>query len=237
MRLPNARYSRDIDLIRVESVGPRVAVDELSQLTSSRPGDYLTFAVDPRWKTAQGHQGIAVRVTASIGAKKWAEFSIDLALETHAIAAPEQVRPDPVVEIPGLAPLPEFTVYSIADQVADKVGAMYEVHGERPWASSRFRDLVDLALIISAVELDAAPLSAALAAQTLHRPALKQLPGEMVAPGQDWAAGYLSEARNSPLPADLRPLQPALTYVGRCLNPLLNGSRSAGLWRPGLSWS
>ena len=118
MRLPDARYSRDIDLIRVQSVNPGEAVDELRELTSSRPGDHLKFAVDPRWKPAQGHQGITVRVTASIGTK-WAEFSIDLALETHAVAAPELVRTDPVVEIPGLAPPPEFTVYSIADQVAD----------------------------------------------------------------------------------------------------------------------
>ena len=114
---------------------------------------------------------------------------------------------------------------------------MYEVHGEERWASSRFRDLVDLALIISAVELDAAPLSAALAAQTSHRAALERLPVEMVAPGPDWAGGYHSAARNSPLSAELRSLDPALTYVGQCLNPLLNGSRSAGLWRPGLGWS
>lgn len=236
MRLSDARYSRDIDLVRIDAVDPRAAVEELRQLTAPRPGDLLTFTVDPKWKTAQAHQGIVVRATASIGAT-WAEFSIDLALETHAVAAPEHIRPDPVVDIPGLPPPPEFTIYSIADQIADKVGAMYEVHGEARWPSSRFRDLVDLALIISAVEFDATPLVAALQAQPEHRPALDRIPTEIVAPSPDWAAGYLAEARNSPLPGDLQSLQVALAHVGACLNPLLTGSRSVGVWRPGAGWS
>lgn len=235
MRLPEARYSRDIDLIRVKTIDPAEAVDELRRPTAARPGDHLTFTIAPRWKPAQGHQGIVVAVTASIGAK-WAEFSIDLALDSHAVAAPDRVRPTPVMEMPGLAPTPEFVLYALADQVADKVGAMYERHGAEQWASSRFRDMVDLALIVSSAELDAEPLLTALAAQPSHRPALPSLPTALVVPGPDWAAGYRTIALDAPLPDQLRSLDPALAYVGECLNPLLSGSRDSGHWRPGDGW-
>lgn len=236
MRLPDARYSRDIDLIRVETIDPAEAVDELRRLTAARPGDHLTFKVGPRWKPAQGHEGIVVSVIASIGAK-WAEFSIDLALDSHAVAAPDRVRPTPVLEMPGLAPPPEFVVYALADQVADKVGAMYERHGVEQWASSRFRDLVDLVLIVSSAELEAEPLVSALAAQPSHRPALPGLPASLVVPGPDWPGGYRTAALTAPLPEHLRSLDPALAYVGGCLNPLLAGARAAGKWRPATGWS
>lgn len=236
MRLPDARYSRDIDLIRVAALSPDEAIDELRMLTSPRPGDHLTFAIDRRWKQAQGHQGIEVGVTASIGAQ-WAKFSIDLALESHAVAAPERVRPTPVVDMPGLTPAPEFVVYPLVDQVADKVGAMYERHGETQTVSNRYRDLVDLVLILTAAELEAAPLRAALLAQPMHRPALSGLPAALVAPGPDWPAGYRQTARDSKLSAHLQALDPALAYVGECINPLLDGSRVSGVWRPGSGWS
>lgn len=237
MRLPEARYSRDIDLVRVQALDPDQAVAELRTLTAPRSGDHLTFAVDRRWTSAQGHQGIAVGVTASIGAK-WAEFSIDLALESHAVATPERIRPATVVDIPGLAPAPEFVVYALTDQVADKVGAMYERHGDQgQWTSSRYRDLVDLALIVSGSELGAVPLRAALIAQPVHRPALAALPESLEAPGPDWVAGYLSVARIAPLPHELRTLDAALAHVGTCLNPLLDGSRTTGLWLPGTGWT
>ena len=47
--------------------------------------------------------------------------------------------------------LPSFPTcyrYPIANQVADKVRAMDELHGTAGYSSGRFRDLVDLILVI-----------------------------------------------------------------------------------------
>ena len=69
------------------------------------------------------------------------------------MAQVEHRRPRPVLEVSGVDPLPEFTLYPLPDQVADKICAMYERHGPTATPSSRFRDLVDLVLIVSNFEL------------------------------------------------------------------------------------
>ena len=177
---------------------------------------------------------VEISATAYIGAK-YGQFPIDLARELHLVAAPERIRPQPVVEVPGLPPLPELVVYPLTDQVADKVCAMFELYGESQSPSSRYRDLLDLALVVSMCELDGRQLSLAVASETRRRKVT--MPTAMQSPGPNWPAGYAAIARRSRLPSELHEMPTALEVVGVCLNPILSGDRSRGSWHPDRGWS
>jgi hypothetical protein len=168
IRLADARFSKDLDLLRLGELNTQQAIAELRELTAAQEGDHLTFVVEDGVSFSSVNPVVEISVTAYIGAK-YGAFPIDLAREVHILAAPERVRPIPVVEMPGLRELPEVVVYPLTDQVADKVCAMYELYGERNSPSSRFRDLVDLALIVSTCELDGRLVSMAVASASGRR--------------------------------------------------------------------
>lgn len=168
MRLAEARFSKDLDLLHMGEASPDDAIAELRTLSAPREGDHLTFVIGDRVSYSRTNPVVEISVTAYIGAT-YGNFPIDLARELHLLAAPERIRPTPVVDVPGLAGLPDVVVYPLADQVADKVCAMYELYGDLQSPSSRYRDLIDLALIVSACELEAAPVYRALQSESKRR--------------------------------------------------------------------
>lgn len=211
MRLTGARFSKDLDLLHLGELSPELAILELRELTAAREGDHLTFVVENGVQYSTANPIVKISVTAYIGAR-YGQFPIDLAQELHLIAAPERIRPRPVVDLPGLRELPELVVYPLADQVADKVCAMFELHGEDQSPSSRYRDLLDLALIVSTCELDGRLLALAVASETRRRKII--LPAAMQSPGPSWPGGYAAITRRSSLPPELHELPAALTSVG-----------------------
>jgi Nucleotidyl transferase AbiEii toxin, Type IV TA system len=178
-----------------------------------------------------GAAGVQVPVEVYLEAARLDGFTIDLSTDLHTVARLERTHPTPVVQMPGLPPLPEFVLYPLPDQVADKVCAMYELHGDRELPSTRFRDLVDLVLITMSFPLDAALTTAALASETARR--RLTLPDTLTSPGPDWDRGYRAIARESRLRAARDPgAQVALqdnNSTGRCARPAdrLPGGRRA----------
>ena len=233
MRLAGARFSRDLDLFHLGEVGPEQAIAELRELTASREGDHLTFVVEDAVTYSTANPVVEIKVTSYIGAK-YGSFPIDLSTDLHIVAKPDLVRPNPVVEVPGMQELPEVVVYPLPDQVADKVCAMYERHGDTGNQSSRFRDLVDLALIVSRCELDGRLTSVAVASEKRRR--RMDLPVAMISPGPQWPAGYASNVRKSRLAAELQHMDAALVLVAGCLDPILAGERTSGIWVPKFGW-
>lgn len=193
-------------------------------------GDHLIFVIDDPARQADGRTLAAIGVTGYIGATRFDRFRIDLSTDLHVVARFERLRPKPVIDVPGLAALPEFTLYSLPDQVADKVCAMYGSYGIPPGPSTRFRDLVDLVLIVMTSSLDAELTGQALQSEALRRNLI--LPEQMRPPSPQWLAGYVQIARDSSLRAELRNLDAALVSVGACLNPVLTGEVTAGHWDP-----
>jgi predicted nucleotidyltransferase component of viral defense system len=234
MRLTEARFSKDLDLLHMGELPPDAAISELRELTAPRDGDHLTFVIEDGVAYSRTNPVVEISVTAYIGAR-YGSFPIDLARELHLLAVPERIQPTPVVELPGLAELPEIVVYPLADQVADKVCAMYELYGDLQRPSSRYRDLVDLTIIVSACELEAKPVVRALQSGSKRRRI--QLPERMVAPGPHWPAGYAAYASKTKIDPALYTMEAALDHVGICINPLLDGSRDRGCWLPGRGWS
>ncbi|MDQ2849782.1 MAG: nucleotidyl transferase AbiEii/AbiGii toxin family protein [Actinomycetota bacterium] len=234
MRLADARSSKDLDLLHLGQVKPAQAIADLRELTAPHESDYLTFIIGDTVTYSRTNPVVTISVTAYIGAH-YGNFPIDLATELHLLAAPERIKPTPVVDVPGLAELPDVVVYALTDQVADKVCAMYELHGDRQSPSSRYRDLIDLALIVSTYQLHAAPLARALQSESKRRN--MRLPTHMTSPAPGWATGYQAYARKTRIDASLHTLEAALKQVGNCINPLLGASREHGRWLPTSGWT
>lgn len=228
IRLPDARHSQDLDLLHPSTDLP-TAVAELREL-SRRGEDPFTFTVGAPVAMSGGVDGAKVQVDVSLGARFFHRFPIDVSTALPFIARVERHRPPPVVEVPGVGPLPPFALFPLADQVADKVCAMYQRYSSTQAASSRYRDLVDLVLIITHFQVDAGETAAALAAESARR--TMTLPTTLQTPGAQWQTGYPATARKTALPRDLHDLQTALRAAAVCLDPLLSGQVTTGTWHP-----
>ncbi|MGC9670629.1 nucleotidyl transferase AbiEii/AbiGii toxin family protein [Planosporangium sp. 12N6] len=233
-RIPGARHSRDIDLLHLEAE-PALAEAELRAIGRRNLGDYLRFEI-VRSVALLVDDALRLKTEVYAGTTKWESFDIDVSCERHFVATVEPIRPRPILEVAGVPELPTFRLYPLVDQIADKVAAMYEIHGGGE-PSNRYRDLVDLALLIGSQEVDAALLLAALRSREQNARSRVTLPTAMHSPGTGWTDGYPAEARRSSLRADLQQLDAALAYVGACLNPILDGTVATGKWSPDtLTW-
>ena len=58
----------------------------------------------------------------------------------------------------------------------------------------------------------------------------------MISPGPEWPAGYASNVRKSRLAAELQHMDAALVLVAGCLDPILAGERTSGIWVPKIGW-
>ncbi|MEU7631701.1 nucleotidyl transferase AbiEii/AbiGii toxin family protein [Nocardia sp. NPDC049220] len=228
VRIPGARHSEDIDLLH-PTTSLDQAFEELRHLVETASQlDRLTFGLDVKARREDVWQ---LRATPHLGTNALQHFPIDLTAGRQLIGEIDRVSPRQVIEIPDLDPPPMFSCYPLADQIADKLAAMYEFHGAARLPSTRWRDLVDLLLIISNFEFDAATTCAALDKQRQCRAAL-ELPAAIRAPGPTWETEYPKLAATTILPTLLHPLHEALRHLGRCVDPLLAGTLTSGRWDP-----
>ncbi|MFN0281760.1 MAG: nucleotidyl transferase AbiEii/AbiGii toxin family protein [Kineosporiaceae bacterium] len=225
VRIPGARHSQDVDLARADA-DVTTAVAELRELAGRDVGDPLRFVVGDPTAMTGARPGAQVRVDVYLGATRFDRFPVDLVAGGRLVDRLEHTRPAPVVDVPGIPELPTFTLYPLADHLADKICAMYEVHGPQGQPSTRYRDLVDILLIIATFALDGDEAAAALAGEAARR--ALDLPTTLVSPGPGWPAGYRAVARDTSLDPTLHDLDTALTAAGRCVNALLAGTVLAG---------
>ena len=228
------RATIDVDLYRAVTLD--VAEDELRAAAAMDLGDWFTFEIGP--PRPAGDRGAARRlpVTARVGAPKWASFHIDLAgADVVMTGKPDEVPALIDIATPGVNQH-GYHAYPLADHVADKLVAMYEVHGETAMPSTRYRDLVDLVAIAKSASISATALVRAVRSECARRGI--DLPPRFVAPDRGlWEPGYAAEARRSLL-HDTTNLDEAIQFVGAFLDPVLSGSAhgrwdpAAGRWKP-----
>jgi hypothetical protein len=221
------RATIDIDLYR--EAARDVAEPELRAAAARDIGDWFSFEVGPARPVADGAAGTRLPVTAYIGTTVWASFRVDLVgPDVRMTGEPEPVPPLARVAMSDVQQH-GYRAYPLVDHIADKVVAMFELHGPRHLPSTRYRDLVDLVAVALRASVDAEAQLTALAAQTERRQIA--LPRRFDAPDRAlWEPGYAAEARRSLLPvADS--LDEALAIVAPFLDPLLDRS-AAGRWHP-----
>ena len=166
IRVPNARHSTDIDL-----VGRRGgdSVEALIELAKSNT-DPFRYTITPKRET-ESIEGTRLTVVASLGGRKFEEFRIDLVSYHSLVGEVErQLLRSGVEDKHGDFPMNAGTIqlYPLADQIADKICAIHEVHGDGH-LSSRPRDLVDLLLICEHLEVELPVVVASVAAERDRR--------------------------------------------------------------------
>jgi hypothetical protein len=226
-RLDSARHSTDVDLA-ASAPSPEAALHVLRNIAEHDLGDHFTFTLDQPRALVQGIAGLRIPVAATLGPRPFERFSVDLVTGSQITAPPEISKPlDLLADIPGLV-RPDYRLYPLTDTMADKVLAIIERHGDRP--STRFRDLVDILLVVHTTTVDAAALRRAL--QSEHRRRNQRLSDHFDVPDAAvWRPGYERVAADVP---DLRErtLEPALALAKVFLDPILKGELQHGQWDP-----
>jgi hypothetical protein len=232
----SARHTLDIDLYRL---GARLDEAEvaLRAAASADLGDYFRFTLEPGRRIAEGRATLRVPITAYLGATEFARFHVDLVSGVVMTGEPDDVSPLVPIDLPGIASV-HYRAYPIVDHVADKVCAFVELHpraGRPPQASTRYRDLADLAVMAHTQSVAAAGLRAALASESSRRGI--ELPTTLGAPdAAGWRTGYARVAKDVPGLAE-RDLEAALTTLKRFLDPVLGGTATGRWWPHRQDWT
>jgi hypothetical protein len=221
------RATVDVDVYR--PAAGNTAEADLREAAGAEVGDWFGFAIGPPRPVADAVGGVRLPATASIGPTAWASFHVDIVeAGPRMTGQPDHVPPLARVAMPGLEQH-GYRAYPIVDHIADKVTAMYEVHGRTGFPSTRYKDLVDLVAIVSTTSGDAQAQLTALRSEAERRGL--RLPQRFTVPDRRlWQPGYAAEARRSLLPTS-RTLDQALAAVRPFLDPLLDGT-AAGTWNP-----
>lgn len=219
------RGTRDIDVYREKS--REVAEAEVREAAALDIGDWFRFELGPSRLSGDGTVGVRIPVKAYIGATPWAEFHIDLVGDDHRMTGePEDVPPIARIQIPDVEQL-DYVAYPLADHVADKVAATFDVYGSQSLPSTRYRDLVDLVAIATRSTLEAEELITAVHAEAERRGV--KLPSAFDVPDLDlWTSGYAAAAQDSLLTVAVT-LEAALDIVRPFINPALDRT-ARGAW-------
>jgi hypothetical protein len=155
----------------------------------------------------------------------------DLVADLLMTGVPDAVSPLVPLELPGLT-MTSYSAYPLADHLADKVCALFETHERASGLrqpSTRFRDMVDLAIFAHTISVEATALGVALKSEAKRRSLV--LPDTLAAPiGGDWPSGYARVARDAPQLKE-RDLVSAVEIVGRFIDPVLS-EIVHGQWNP-----
>ncbi|WP_072814633.1 nucleotidyl transferase AbiEii/AbiGii toxin family protein [Rhodococcus zopfii] len=232
VRLAGARHSEDLDLLHTSSGTDAAAAiaDLRATITATEDLDPFRFTISVPTTLHGLTGGATVRVNAHLGTTAAGNFPVDLVVGRSTVGRIERIAPAPVLDLDGITPTPAIALYPIANQVADKISAMFYRYGPRRSPSTRFHDLVDLLFIVTRCTIPAADTHTALASEFRRR----QMPAvaAISVPGDRWHDGYRRTARLAGLAAECADLDTALAIVGTCLNPLLTGTRTTGTWSP-----
>ncbi len=223
-RLPDqARHSMDIDLYYQGQTDAVTA--DLSSAADIDLKDYFAFDVEHIGQLDGIHPGNKYRVVVFLGEVNFVTFGVDSVVATNMTAKPEEVEPLSPIDVPGLVTM-TYRAYPTVDHVADKHAAMITTFNGSP--SSRYRDLVDLALIATTQALSADDLTAAVHSEYAYRGL--SVPSSIELPSSAWEEGYDVEAAKTPGSPPATATE-AIAVVRTLLEPVLNKT-AFGMWNP-----
>lgn len=237
VRTGSGRFTQDIDLSRSPAWKHLTDLHQEIQQLVSGDDDGFSFRItraEPHSEPdiyGYGSKTAKLYVTADLHSQEFDHFSIDVTSRRHVGATVDTHQLAPLFEDEALHDLPAIPIVPAENHLADKICALYEIHGKTQTPSTRYRDLADAVRIVMDTELDAEVLGATLRHEEKRRQVV--LPQMMKAPADSWKDAFPGAARTfSGYPPQLAPLEQALAFVGNCLNPLLASSMMRGTWYP-----
>lgn len=237
-RVRTARHSRDIDLLREQGTLDS-ALDELERAAAVDLRDHLRFVLGASSRTEErpgqpGTELAKVKIDAYAGVRLVSEFVVDIVLNAVITGDPESRQPEPTIELAGIES-PAYLIYPVADHVADKLCATFELYGPARLPSSRVRDLVDLVVIARTQHVDAGALRVAIDAERVHR-GLPEIVQWDCPDG--WTTNYAKVAHDVVECRDHRSFRTASALASAFLDPILtNEVDNDATWSPSnLRW-
>lgn len=145
-----------------------------------------------------------------------------------AIVEPELVTPVDRITV-GDLPVYDYRLYPAVESLADKVcGVMERHHGI---ASSRVKDLVDIVVLATVVDIDACSLKNAICRESALRglciASSFELPGEW---GAMHAKQYAKLAAQAHLPEHVRDMRGGVMLAKALIDPVLGDGTREGHW-------
>ena len=212
-----SRTTKDMDLARRDDEDAATA--DLIAAQALDLGDYFTFAIERTDKLDAALDGAAVRyhAAAELAGRVFEEVVIDVGFG-DVFVAPDLLPGADLLAFAGIAPIVVPTV-PLEQHIAEKVHAYTRTYANQR-ASSRVKDLIDLALIRSYMVMDAGRVRQALAATFASRGA-HGLPPALPPPPPGWATPYRRLALEVGLDPDVgRGHRLAAAF----LDPILDGA-------------
>lgn len=228
-----ARTTKDIDLATAGDEASATADVLAAQAVDL--GDFFNFAIERTSALDRLAVGTAVRyhVRAELAGRVFDEFLLDVGFDPPTGVELDRLRGPDLLAFAEIAPV-EVPAVPIEFHVAEKLHAYSRVHGVGSVGSTRVKDLVDLALIATGVDMDAGRLRLAIET-TFDRRASHELPASLPRPPADWRVPYGRMARTIGLDADL---DAGFDSAARMLDPILGRTVQHGAWDPvGQTWT
>jgi len=222
-----ARATLDLDLARRD--GERLAIHDLGAAAVLDLGDGFSFDIQ-RMPDDSGDENASLRfrATASLAGRLFDIVAVDVGFGDDLPESPERIPGPPILDFAGLPP-PFVPILPSGIHLAEKLHAYTRVYaGGRP--SSRVRDLVDMALMASALEFEAGSLRYSLEAVFTAR-AMHRLPAKLPPPPLGWARPYQALAAAAGLEPDIAS---GHARAAELLDPILSSPAPAhSVWIPG----
>ncbi len=237
-RLDPSRASNDIDIARIDpAIEHELALRELRAAALVDLGDFFEFELGEPREAVDEDRAIKVPVIARVGRQRFAQFDVDVA-PAKAGTSSDIIQPNgPNLGIEVLDAMPPLRLIALEQQVADKVCAMFELHGEAKRPSARSRDLGDLAMLAAQCEFDGSVLTDAVRREEARRRdglLTHGLSGRIeLAPEQlcEWPRTWTKQARDPQFDFD-----ESLQITKRFLDPVLAGEAVGRRWSLEQGW-
>jgi hypothetical protein len=205
-----------------------VALAALQRAVAVDLDDFLSFEI-MRVGEETEDRARRVNVLCLLGAREFARFRVDLAVPAPDVPG-ERIEAPALSGVHEIDSVPPLLVLAWPQQLAEKICAIFEAHGEG--FSSRARDLADLGMVARQInELDGTALIEAMRAEEERRRA-RSLPDGLPPrfalqeeQQRSWTANFKKAARGAPIA-----LEEALESAVRLVDPLLDGSARGKTW-------
>ncbi len=231
--IPNARETRDIDLIgRTSDIDE--ALKELIDAASIDLDDFVEFRFANKrpTDTSQDYrEGYTVTFETWLGGtSRKGTLSIDLVVDALPPEDFDVIAPVSRIEIDGIKTF-RYLTNTAENRIAEKVCATMQDYNGRP--SSRVKDLADLVTSMLNEEVNASKLSQLISVECR----LRQIKGiNQFSVPASWksalSGNYAKLAKEASLPSEISSVEAAEAAVSAWLSPVLSGDASGKTWIP-----
>lgn len=175
---------------------------------------------------------LKLRFATYVGDQEKDPILIDLSLDCSPTLPPEQIEPLNRISLEGIVTC-EYLLYSLPDQLADKLCAVMELQANG-FPSSRMKDLVDIVFYATSEKVDLKQLSVAIKAECQKRN--MEEPTAFSAP-DEWRVRFPTFAARTKIRDEFRDFDAASNLATRFFSPALEDRIEYMCWNPDkLEW-